>query len=756
MDELKSALSVKTRNILPTQPAEATATVIDLGEEKTFPNGVSMSFDLVNATVNGSAGIITLKHSDNTNAASITMNGMRNMKTGIYYVNETDVYRNGRYSTIDYIALSSEISFRYIRIALTPVVITAGKVNNFLLKEGTTPSEFVPYIEANDYTLQEDTQPSKIYSALSNILINNELYRGDKYGYLRGKSGEVYSISDSFTSEIIPVNTGDVLDYTLSCVNDYPILLVYNKDRQVTSMVLGTGQVNMISGSYTFTNEDSYFSINGTIIYKESYKLYYNGKSIILDETEKSTYNIIEKQPVKSEEETVVLDLGADTTFTDGITISFDALNATQPANAGGAGLVKLKKSDDSITYCLINQLTDYNGKAWNLNGANTGRFTFSKNNTLKQSIVFRYVIVVYKSTTITSGTLSNFMITSRTELRPYVPNASAIDYVARAKLDNIATPETLPDYWIDAINTAKSKIIENELLCDKCASLFFVTDTHWASDVQKSTEIIKRLAKEVNTDFVINGGDVIANKNTTKLGAADEIVNYISTFSNSNIKLMSTIGNHDTNKVANSDTTTYLSYENLYNLIMRNQEWWMDTKNTILCNYYDNNSQKIRYIQFYYTVDSGYIAEVADALSNAMYSTPKGWNVVLISHAYWNGSTPESSAGTYANLILSIMDDDSPSDESNKTYFSGNVALWICGHTHADRDTILTSNGGKKLLIVSTSTDSIAQQITDTPSMARGTATEQCIDYIQIDTSNKAVYYTRLGAGSDRTFSYA
>lgn len=744
ISDLKESLSVKTRNILPEQPAESGITVIDLGSDKTFSDGISISFDLVNVQANSSAGFITLIKNDNTNAAVLTMNGMRNMHTGIAYANETEEYRSGRYSTIDYNALSSEISFRYISINKNRLI--AGSAVNFVLKSKTTPSDYVPYIEAHDYTLTEDTNPCKIYSALSNILISDSLYANLQNGYYRGGSGTVYKDSGLFMSDIIPAKNGDVLSYSLSCSNNLPVLIVYDANRQIVNSVFGTGYNNIISGTYTFT-ADGYFSINGVIAKKDDYSIKYNGESFIektvYNTILKPTYNLLEKTNVKKGAgEIVLLDLGEDTTFSNGVSISFDCAGAI--AASTSAWFIDLRKADNSHQYGLFNQIADYNGKAWDNENGNTGRYAMSKTPAYQRSITFRYVVANYKSSAVTSGTISNFMFSSGTDLLPYVLNKSAIDYEARAKL---AENDELPAYWITAIETAKASIITKELSCETCASMFFVTDQHWTSNVQKSTDIIKRMAREVNTDFVINGGDIIASQNGTKLGAANEINAYMSTLADSGLRVMSTVGNHDTNEVPTPVIGTGLSDDNLYNLMMRNQESWMDTGGTILCNFYDNASQKIRYIQFYYNYNNGYSADVANKLTAALESTPENYTIVLISHAYWNGENPAQAAEDYANLILATMDD-----------ISATVALWICGHTHADRDTTLISTGGKKLLIVSTSTDAIGQTGSGYtgPTMKRGTTYEQVIDYIQIDTANKNVYYTRIGSGQDRSFSYA
>jgi hypothetical protein len=162
----------------------------------------------------------------------------------------------------------------------------------------------------------------------------------------------------------------------------------------------------------------------------------------------------------------------------------------------------------------------------------------------------------------------------------------------------------------------------------------------------------------------------------------------------------------------------------------------------------YDNKAQKIRYIQFFYTADSGYRDDVATALTRALQSTESGWTVVLMSHAYWtinNGEIIVSQGATnYANLITGLIDD-----------IDADFPLWICGHIHTDMTTTISSSGGKTVRIISTTTDSTAQN-PSSPAMTPGTTTEQAFDVYQIDTTNKTINIVRVGAGNSRSYTYS
>ena len=98
----------------------------------------------------------------------------------------------------------------------------------------------------------------------------------------------------------------------------------------------------------------------------------------------------------------------------------------------------------------------------------------------------------------------------------------------------------------------------------------------------------------------------------------------------------------------------------------------------------------------------------------------------------------------------------------NNVTYDYSNlenveVVCAIAGHTHIDG--YLTTAGG--IPCISTTCDSYRQnyeiqngKLVNVP-RTKGTIDEQAFDVIQFDFTNRKIYYTRIGYGSDRKFSY-
>ena len=159
----------------------------------------------------------------------------------------------------------------------------------------------------------------------------------------------------------------------------------------------------------------------------------------------------------------------------------------------------------------------------------------------------------------------------------------------------------------------------------------------------------------------------------------------------------------------------------------------------------YDDEFQKVRFIVLDYSD-----ADAASYLTTHAAELSAGWTVVVICHEYWGDRESPSdpvTPNTNGAAIASAID-------NGYGVWDAEVALFLVGHIHFDKNTTTTSG----VPIVSINCDAY----TDGQSynwggyqMTKGTTTEQCIDLVNIDTQNKDIYMTRVGAGSDRSFSY-
>ena len=596
--ELKSQLSVQTRNILPKQPTAGVITEIDLGSEQTFPDGVNVSFDLIGFEGNGTAGIVRLVDNTNANVALITLNGMRNLETWNAYTEESNPH-TGRYTSYKIAALRGSLTFRYVRIYLTSNFVTSGDMLNVMLTAGHNPTPYVPYIEAHDYDLRTLTNPLEINAALNSVSLMDSAFWNAKVGWYRNEHGGMTSLAGARASRLFPCKSGDTLSYTLYMPNTTKVLFTFDQNMQIVRTIDAVDTVTKVTGTLTFTPSEHYFA-----------------------------FNIVDSQ----------------------------------------IGRLSLKYND--VPIAIQNYVADYVAEY----AVGKGRF---------------------------------------------------------------------PDYWDSAVQYAVETIKTNLLALTSGDAFVFVTDQHWVGNAKYSSAIIDYICSECGLYNVFIGGDIINNKNASKLGAMTEMLDYLASFQNPHIRLFATLGNHDQNSVAQSDPTAVLSLAEQYNSLIKPEEQWLDTDGTPLCNIYNNDSQKIRYIQFFFTIDSGYRQDVADLLTSAMQSTPTGWTIVLMSHGYWAGTDPSQGAEDYADLIKGLLDG-----------LNADAPLWVVGHCHADKTAVLTSPGGKTCRIVATTTDSVGQN-PSSPSMTAGTTTEQAFDVYCLDTTAKTIKITRIGAGVSRNFTY-
>lgn len=298
----------------------------------------------------------------------------------------------------------------------------------------------------------------------------------------------------------------------------------------------------------------------------------------------------------------------------------------------------------------------------------------------------------------------------------------------------------TIPDYWETEYARVKDAINSNRLtIGNKIAEFFFITDIHWNGNAKKSPMLINALSKDVGISNVLCGGDVIFTHDTTQLGAVDELRDFYKQFDNG-IRLFSTIGNHDFNSNNNADTSTYLTAEQLYPLMMSNEETYTDTKASPYVTVYDNVSQKVRYIQFYHPDVIAIPDATKTAVIDAIEEKDTSWTVVLICHVYWSsGNAVDTYIKSFTEQLAGI----------NVTGEYATISALIVGHMHYD-SSVVVDNG---LLVIASQCDTYKQSSGST--MTIDTDTEQAFDVFQIDTINKHIYITRVGSGSDRQFDY-
>ncbi|MCR5667045.1 MAG: metallophosphoesterase [Eubacterium sp.] len=307
-----------------------------------------------------------------------------------------------------------------------------------------------------------------------------------------------------------------------------------------------------------------------------------------------------------------------------------------------------------------------------------------------------------------------------------------------------------IPSYWKSEISTSKKAVKSIRTTSSSLSEFIYLTDSHWYGNAGQSPAIVNKLSSDLDIDFAVHGGDVIYKHESSSSSAIAEIKEFVSLF-DSSLNLMHVVGNHDDNSTFNDDASSYLSNSTIRSLLMSPQASFATVKSSSFDSYYDDTTQKVRYINFYYDhstkaayTDITWVDERVSELSS-------DWSVVLLSHAYYGTADKGESVGVQSEakaLGNHFLELDQNTD--------ANIILWMVGHSHRDLDTVL-SNDTDEIQVVCTNTDCFDRsEIHGGLAMTEKTITEQVIDVVQIDTTNRMIYYTRVGAGVDRSFSYS
>lgn len=303
-------------------------------------------------------------------------------------------------------------------------------------------------------------------------------------------------------------------------------------------------------------------------------------------------------------------------------------------------------------------------------------------------------------------------------------------------RISAIENADALPDYYVDYMEEKITEINNKDCLIGSHGDSFiFITDTHTPRNKMNSPSLIKEIVNNTSVRFVINGGDTLDNHDTK-----DKALSLLREWRNlmHGVTEYRVMGNHDLNKSGNANEDAFLSTDDWYGTMVKPLE---DIVNTDGKYYFcvDNESQKIRYICLASMYGSSSL-EIRTWLKEKLTELESGWTVLVIPHYLWNGSDTDTIHANGQCLINDI----------NEVYSSMSATLIgvLAGHSHADYSTTDTKNG---YLLIATTCDAC----TGTPAKKEGTVTEQAFDVIHIDTANRKLYATRIGAGVNREWVY-
>ena len=293
-----------------------------------------------------------------------------------------------------------------------------------------------------------------------------------------------------------------------------------------------------------------------------------------------------------------------------------------------------------------------------------------------------------------------------------------------------IANTIDYPSFWESALNTAINSYYEkSSIVADHGVSFAYVTDTHWPANAHNSSKLISYICKKTNLNTAVHGGDFVRYGKEDIYGFMEYI--------DKTIDFMPVIGNHE------YDGTLELTRDEVYAYAFKQSEKLFTHR--IGFNYcVDNTIQKVRYITLNYNDDNA-----LDYLDTWSSELPTGWKIIILTHMYWEGAlrgqTP--SVSEFGEVLA-------PKIDTLNNSINAEIILVLVGHVHRDMNT--TTDGGT--LIISTNCDAYADsQSYDWGGyqMNSDDDTSQCIDLINIDTTNRMIYLTRIGPGNDREFEF-
>ena len=295
--------------------------------------------------------------------------------------------------------------------------------------------------------------------------------------------------------------------------------------------------------------------------------------------------------------------------------------------------------------------------------------------------------------------------------------------------------------------------------------SFIFVTDTHWASNQKKSPALVRAILAQSQIQKVVHGGDIPSAYQTEEnmyeaVRGEVEAWNYAV-----GDKLYRVLGNHDIHATDRTDASNPTYYEltknEVYGLLMKGQENKVNYNSANLEGmyyYFDNKPQKIRYICLnnFETPNQAYMSNYQVSwVGDRVLELESGWSVVFIGHTSIipAHSRASESLTDLRGLITAIANKTTFTTSYSRTFdFTGKdtvVIGYFAGHYHQDALDVVDG-----VTYCVTTCDALFQD--DGYGRVPNTVNEQAFDIISIDTANKHVYLTRIGAGTDREFSYA
>lgn len=393
-------------------------------------------------------------------------------------------------------------------------------------------------------------------------------------------------------------------------------------------------------------------------------------------------------------------------------------------------------------------------------------------------------------STAITANDIANVIITfdadagtiteSRwydTELTPSASGGGSVNYVEmlvkvnqnKSDIAEVSSRVTaletgsdtliIPSYWQTAVDECIAKIKALQI-GRNCITFPFFSDNHQRNGY--SGLLIAYIMDVCKIPYAFFGGDSI---DSGYIASEDVMIEQDRKFDLAmsyipNGRFCRAVGNHDGYWAVDADTKNYYTDAQNYELFLREESIAQNKHFGGDGTYYyvDDVASKTRFVVLD-TNDSTVEAEQLTWLQNTTLSfNESGWAVVFISHQPISNHYHANI--TNAQEVRNIVKNYINGSSENKA----DVVGWFSGHIHRDRiytgiatnttdDTEGEAMGFTQVTITSDHT-SIAYDDATKHTVAQDNQSH-AIDFVTINKSTKTVNLTRLGIGSDRSYTY-
>ena len=293
-----------------------------------------------------------------------------------------------------------------------------------------------------------------------------------------------------------------------------------------------------------------------------------------------------------------------------------------------------------------------------------------------------------------------------------------------------------IPDYWKTHIGEKISEILEKDMAIGEHGDSFvFITDTHTLNNSKVSPALIKYILQNSSVNKVVNGGDTIRYF-TTKPAAVECYREWNSLMYG--VEEIRLLGNHDLNNFNGQNPDNVITTSEFYGLMVKPMEKFMDTgAKTYFV--FDNESEKFRTIY----LDTEHFDNAQKSwLESMLTEKDSSWTVLVMQHRLFG--TTMGVLDTVGQAVINSI--NSVYSQINATFIG-----ILAGHSHVDYNTTESVNGYALIVTNCDTLDGSYSGLT----RERGTITEQSFDVVHIDFANRTLYFTRIGAGSNRSIAY-